>query len=421
MMLRPLTAVCVLALLAACGEPPTSAPDPDPVDAVELFGVTGDGLASVDRVIVDLLRQWQIPGATLAVARDGRLVVARGYGRNVGDADALVAPDARGRVASLSKPITSAAVLKLVESGVLRLDDAVFGEWLAAPDDPDPRLGDITIDHLLTHRGGWNPFVSLDPMFNPRLIAQARGVPSPPDFDDILAFMAERDLEFSPGTDVQYSNFGYSVLARVIEAASHETYEDFVRREVVGPAGITGMEIGGTLEDERLPGEMRYRGLASEAVLMPSVFDDRPGPVPYPYGGFYLRPMDGHGGWVSSAIDLVRFGLAMDGDAGIPDLLAPEVRGLVDAAPVPLGGGSYGYGWFVSGAEWHHSGRLPGSASRLVIEGDGTVYAMLLNASHPNEGAFLGDVVRTLEAAMDGVSAWPDHDLFDQYPPTPGS
>lgn len=83
-------------------------------------------LAVFDRLLVNLLAKYHVPGGALAVTRDGRLVLARGYGRADVERTQAVQPASPFRIASVSKPITTVAVLKLVEDGALDLDAGAF-------------------------------------------------------------------------------------------------------------------------------------------------------------------------------------------------------------------------------------------------------------------------------------------------------
>ena len=115
-------------------------------------GTVIPGMVSYDQLASTLLTKCQIAGGALAVARNGKLVFARGYGyanKATGD---LVQPDSRFRLASLSKPITSAAVHLLLQQGKLSLDQRVFDILSYQPlpgQSVDPRLATITIRHLL--------------------------------------------------------------------------------------------------------------------------------------------------------------------------------------------------------------------------------------------------------------------------------
>ena len=117
------------------------------------------------------------------------------------------------------------------------------------------------------------------------------------------------DLE--PGTKYAYSNFGYTLLGRVIEEISGIRYEEFIRREILNPAGIQRMAISGNSPGTALPGEVRYYDYP-DAPLAPTIFAEGPNMLPAPYD-MENRMMDAFGGWAASAIDLVRFSEAFDG------------------------------------------------------------------------------------------------------------
>ncbi len=89
--------------------PPTA---PPPAETFPITGVAAPGMASFDRIIPDLMKKWGIPGGAVAVVKDGRLVLARGYGY-ADQAKQSVQPDALFRIASVSKPLTAVAILKL--------------------------------------------------------------------------------------------------------------------------------------------------------------------------------------------------------------------------------------------------------------------------------------------------------------------
>ena len=122
--LRGATALgCGVLLIWAVGaEPPKAEPDDDP----PVSGKAVPGLASFDTLMTDFIRKYHLPGGALAVARDGRIVYARGFGYADRDKKESVEPDALFRIASVTKPLTAVAVLQLVERGKLSLDDKVF-------------------------------------------------------------------------------------------------------------------------------------------------------------------------------------------------------------------------------------------------------------------------------------------------------
>jgi len=131
---------------------------------------TGEPVAGwefVDDGIMDYMQTWAVPGAALALGADGRLLYSRGFTWDTADAE-IVKPDALFRIASMSKPITSVAIHQLIERGLLSYDTRVVDVLDLRPPEglqADPRLADVTIDHLLYHTGGWDRDMSFDPMF----------------------------------------------------------------------------------------------------------------------------------------------------------------------------------------------------------------------------------------------------------------
>src|SRR5262249_15615705 len=147
-------------------------------------------------------RERDIRAGTLAVMKDGRLVLARGYGYLDRDEHLPVTPESPFRLASLTKPITAAAIRKLIHEGKLQLDAQVFP--LLGVDPPqrqkgDARLQDITVRHLLEHRGGWDLRTAGDTMFRSSEIAAALGKEGTASADDIVRYMAGQPLQFDPG------------------------------------------------------------------------------------------------------------------------------------------------------------------------------------------------------------------------------
>src|SRR5206468_10275316 len=133
-----------------------------------------------DREIQKFMAARNVPGGALAVVKDRRLVYTRGYGWADRENKALVKPTSLFRIASISKPFTAVAVLKLTEEQKLRLDAPVWGlldlpSWVPEGKTADERWKQITVRHLLQHTGGWDRDKSFDPMFRPREIAKTFG------------------------------------------------------------------------------------------------------------------------------------------------------------------------------------------------------------------------------------------------------
>lgn len=400
-----------------------------------LHGQTGVGspvtghehptMLAVDEAMRAFMEEHKIDGGALAIVNQGRLVYARGFGYADPDAREPVQPDSLFRIASVSKPITAIAIMALVEDGRLSLDDRMMEvldvePLVAGNRTPDERLNRITVRDLLEHAGGWDRDRSGDPMFMARRISRAFDSPSPPTCDQIIRYWLGRPLDFDPGARSAYSNFGYCVLGRIIEAQSGMAYEQYVRDRVLSRVGVTRMRIGATLRDRRADGEVTYRDPGGHAG--PSVFDEARGSVPAPYGRWCIETMDAHGGWIASAVDLVRIASALDDRDASPILNRASIDELF-ARPAHVAADEpayYARGWLVRPAgtsenTWHN-GALPGTGAILVRLHHGITWAALFNTEDTADGSFVGSLADpAINRAIFRVREWPEGDLFPEF------
>jgi N-acyl-D-amino-acid deacylase len=398
------------------------------------------GFDRIENGLLAFMQRHNLPGASVAVAKEGRLVFARGYGLADSDQAQPVQPASVFRFGSIGKTITSIALMKLVESGSLSLDDRAFtilSDITARSGRPrDARVADITVRHLLTHSGGWDASVSGEPIVAPAItqIAAAMGVPFPPPPEAIISYMLDRRLDFDPGTRFAYSNFGFLVLGRVIEKVSGQRYEDFVRREIFAPLGIERMRLSRTPLALRAPGEARYYDYAG-APLIDSLMPGFGGQVPEPYSGILpFESIDSAGAWAASAIDLVRIFAMLDGKP--PAILSPDsIRQMVTPAVAIATVGTdaangksvyYGLGIAVDSAgpdaEWWHDGGTWGTRAFVARLRDGWSWSVIFNSAPwetmytisggPNFDAELQSVFSV--TALESVD-WPRIDLFPHY------
>ena len=388
-------------------------------------------LLPFDQMMREFVRENEIPGAALAVAKDDRLLYARGFGWADRENMKPVQPHSLFRIASISKPITAVAILRLAEGRKLKLDDKAFAllphkPHLVKGTKVDVRLKQITIRHLLQHRGGWDRAQSMDAMFQPVRFARALGKAPPASADDVTRFMRGWPLDFDPGARYAYSNFGYNVLGRIIEEKTGKSYEEYVRSNVLKPLGITAMRIGKTLPAGRAKDEVRYytRGNRTGLSVMASNFGER---VPRPYGTWHLEAMDSHGAWIASVIDLVRFGSAVE-NFRKSKILSPGSINAMTQRPKGKAGSDakgkpkpvyYGLGWSVrpvgdKSNRWH-TGSLDGTAALLVLRHDGLCWAVLFNTRSTPKGSHAGrQIDPLLHKAAAAVKEWPAHDLFKE-------
>ncbi|MBI1903791.1 MAG: beta-lactamase family protein [Planctomycetia bacterium] len=420
------------------------------VDEIPVTGRADEALAVFDDTMLAVLRERKVPGAALAVVKDGRLVLARGYGFVDPDAAAddkrqPVQPDSLFRIASLSKPLTAVAVLQLVERGQLSLDTHIWDVLKLSDCQPaaggsaessgnggsgqssavDPRWRDVTIAQLLRHTGGFDRGASFDPMFRSREIAGQFGFLPPAEPRDVIRYMTFRPLDFEPGARYAYSNFGYCLLGRAIETVSGTSYEAYVQQRVLAPLSVRRMKIGQSLPEGRADGEVRY---SSQEGKGPAVVGEIGQEVPHPYGAWYLEAMDSHGGWIASAVDLARF-VASFTDEPKCLLSKGTCAAMVERPNGPAGHDGegkpkdtyYGLGWFVrtdgdGRATIWHTGSLPGTATLMLRRHDNVAFVVLFNARSGPDGEHLGRAMDPkLNAAAEAVKEWPAGDLFGEF------
>ncbi len=364
--------------------------DTDRKSTVPVTGTSSAKYARFDELMTATLDRYKLPGGVLAVARDGKLVYARGFGYSDLDKKAVMKPDALFRISSMSKPFTAVAVMKLVEEDKLKLDDKVMDVLALKPTTRkfDERWRKVTIRHLLEHRGGWDKNRSFDPMFYSPLIVKTLGGRHPATPEQTVRFMLRRPLDFEPGEKYVYSNFGYCLLGRVIEKVSKQKYEAFVKAKVLEPLGLERMRQGRTLLALRAPGEVRYYSTArGQAVLGPQFARQ----VPFAYGGFCLEQMDSESGWLGSASDLVHFACAFVDPKKCKVLKPATVESLFERPEGEKGKPTYyGKGWFVQPWEkgtrsFWHDGALAGVSGLVVHRADGITFAVLFNTDRAGD------------------------------------
>lgn len=352
------------------------------------LSISGANLSKIDQIVAKYMNPGPTAGLSLAISKDGRLVFAKGFGRSDKSTGEPVHWNSQFRIASVSKPITSAAILRLVEEGRLGLDERVFGvggvlgfTYGTLPYNNALRM--VTVRHLLTHTVGeftWsNEPGAGDPMFqHPEMST-----------DQLITWTLDaKPLTNPPGSAYHYSNFGYCLLGRIIEVRSGLDYETYVKSRLLTPAGAGAMTIGGDTLAQRRPNEVVY----------------------YANGAYDMRVhrMDSHGGWIASPIDLVRFAVRVDKFSSPPDYLTP---GSLAAMTTGTGANpSYGFGWVLNALpNYWHNGGLPGTSSELVRTAGGYNWAVITNstgtAQDPNLDAMMWEIIN-------GVTAWPTYDLF---------
>lgn len=377
-------------------------------------GQLGRQLEPLNDYFRTLLRAENLPGVTVAVARHGRLIYNRSFGFADVDQQLPMQPDTQLRVASLSKPLTATAVLKLCFEDQLSLEQTLLPLLarhpqqfpITAATEADERWNQVTIRQLLQHTAGFDRDRSGDTMFAIERIRKTLNLQRHPEIADVIRFQLQQPLDFTPGTEFHYSNVGYSLLGRVIETVSGKSYSEFMQEQILDPVEMHNTRLGKTRFGDR--GEREAVYVTQKRERKPLVFDlgqiDREGRttlVETPWGQWDLELMDAHGGWVSTAADLVRFASALDAaeepqnqrNSIVQRALRPE---LPDSEAGPVW---YGPGWSVRhvsddrGFNFWHTGLLSGTSALLVRRWDGCCWAVLFNCDRSASGKTAATIV----------------------------
>ncbi|GAB3169469.1 serine hydrolase domain-containing protein [Myceligenerans halotolerans] len=251
------------------------------------------------------------PGLAVAVI-DGDTVetIVRG---SDGDGDP-VTPETRFRIASMSKSMTAASVMILVERGMFDLDDPVV-DVLPEFTMDDPRFREITVRHLLSHTSGLSIRTNNEYAF-----------PPPRSAADAVASLADKTLDAAPGAQYEYHNTNYSVAARIVEVQSGKPFDEFMSEELFVPLGMddtTSTELCSDPAAGLASGHEVVLGLAFAVPEMPGA-------------------CVGNGGVVSSLDDMVRWVRFNQGMLDVGPLSAESLEEMHTAQP---GAGNYGLGW----------------------------------------------------------------------------
>ena len=349
-------------------------------------------------------------------AKNGRLVLARGYGYADFEARETMQPDSMFRIASVSKVLTSMAVLHLKDQGLLSLDQ----KWLdilteyQVPPGGDARHRDATIRNLLNHSGGWDASMAAE--VDDSEIARTVGASLPLKTTDGVRWYLTRTLHFAPGSRFHYSNIGYCVLGPVIEKVSGQNYEHYVRDNVLLPMDVHAMSIASPGLAGRGPKEVKYYEYAG-APLVDSATPGQ-GKVPAPYAGSNMAYCSSSGSWIGSAVDLTRVMTAIDGSRVGPFLGAAtmiEYTANPNLPPyVPNEWWGLGIGVGPTPDAWSHGGF---ASTVAILQRTSTYTWAVITNSWPLEvDNFVNKIHRGITDALKTPFEGSASDLYAQYP-----
>jgi CubicO group peptidase (beta-lactamase class C family) len=319
--------------------------------------------SAVDSLVTQHALGRGVPGAAVVIVSHGQVVVQRGFGVRDITTRLPVTPETAFNLASLTKPFTAIAVLRLAREGRLRLDAPAreYLSWLPA------RYADVTVRQLLTHTSGVARDLRRDNLDDP----------GPEEYRRRLDSAA---ASAAPGSRWEYSNTGYTILGWVVEAVAGVPLIQFLRREVFDSLKMDQVEY--RVSPDGHPERARPHG----------VVDGRTRSTTWITGGF------ASGGMIASAADLAAFGVALQ-----KELVLTEAEARLAWSPAILGNGqnvrfrmftdtaSYGFGWFVTAFGGHrlltHGGAIEGFSSNLYHFPDRRLtIAVLANSKNRDDG-----------------------------------
>ena len=278
----------------------------------------------VDDYVRSQLKPRHLPGVSVAVVKDGRLVKAAGYGLASLELDAPATEKTVYEIGSISKQFAANAVLLLVEEGKVRLDDPISKFLTSSP----PAWSAITVRHVLTHTAGLADFDTGNIGFSYRREYTA---------DEFVELLGKQPLGFQPGERWNYTN-GFPLLGVVVERASGQTYTDFVRSRIFAPLGMESarFKTASDVVPHRADGYLYKDGAYRH--------------------GENLRPaiIAPNGGIMMNVVDFAKWDIAIAQGR----LLRPESLAAM-TTPVRLNNGrtvSHGFGWFMDSFNGHRFG-----------------------------------------------------------------
>lgn len=180
---------------------------------------------ALDDRIRSIMADRHIPGAAVAVVQNGKIVRMKGYGVATLEFNVPVTTQTVFEIGSVSKQMTAAGIMLLVQDGKVMLDEKI-SKYL--PNTPEA-WSSVTVRHLLTHTSGVKSYSSLDGFSLSERMT----------INDFIKKLSPHPLEFAPGEKNIYSNSGFNLLAYIIETQSGKKYMDFMRERIFIPLGMT--------------------------------------------------------------------------------------------------------------------------------------------------------------------------------------
>ena len=289
--------------------------------------------------------------------------------------------------------------MKLRDMGKVKLSDKVFGPQGILNDTfyvnsiRDKRYFDITVEQLLRHKAGFTNYAG-DAIFSTRYIMQQNHLTTPPDHRTLLRIVLKRHLGYTPGTAQRYCNIGYTLLSLIIQKRTGMSYERFMQKFVLEPAGCYDFHIAGNyLKDRRHNESIYYMHSSSEPA---AEFNNSGRMVVRCYGENDITTSLGAGAWVASAAEVCRLVAAIDGDPTVPDVLSRQAVSMM-TQEMPDHQFSLGWNFTPKRGPWIRTGSLVGTAALILRYADGECWVFITNTSTWKGHEFSKDTMALFE------------------------
>ena len=371
-------------------------------------------LLAMDKKVNAYLNKWHMKGASLAITRGDSLVYAKGYGWADEENGLEMTPRHILRMASVSKLITAAGIMVLHDRGDLNINDTVFGPSGILNDSTitalikDKNYYKITVEHLMRHQAGFRR----DPLFSSRDVMHQLQLDHAPEAEDFYRVVLNRRLKFAPGSWQSYSNFGYLLLSKIIEKVSGMPYDEFIRTEVLEPAGCYDMHIAGTYYEDKRDNEVRYYTHEGDGKYIEE-YTDSDVMVERCYGGNNIPLLSGAGAWCGSPAEIARFVASIDGRPEVPDIITKES---VDLMTGYYDRDTFSLGWNDTHPDkgWSRTGTLSGTTALVKLFPDGECWVFISNTSTwkgPRQANYTDALFKSLRQSFSGKL--PQRDMFN--------
>ena len=335
----------------------------------------------LDKEMKRYLRKWEMKGASVAIMRNDSLIFAKGYGWADEEKEVKMEAGHILRMASVSKLITAIGIMKLQDEGRLNIKNKVFGpEGVMKDSDLDTLIRHsayehLTIEHLLRHQGGFYR----DPLFSSKDVMNQMRLDHPPTADDFFRLILPKRLRYKPGTTHRYSNFGYLLLSRIIEHVTGKSYEQYIKEEILAPAGCYDMHIAGNYYEDRRENEVRYYTHRGEGQFIEE-YTGSGNLVERSYGGNNIPLLSGAGAWCGSTAELARLVASIDGRDEVPDIISKKA---VDQMIEYFDQSTFSLGWndTTPGVGWSRTGTFSGTSAIIKYFPDGECWIFISNTS----------------------------------------